>query len=172
MFVGDDMKKQTLQYKTEETEEMKKFFLVLFIVIIVIILAFVFSSFFLKDEAKDYEYQTGQISTTTAIVGTILNNPESEYYVLAYDTNGVDANSYVTYGNYYKSNQKNAVKIYYLNLNSAFNKDYYVTENSNPKAKKISELKMKDGTLLHIKNGKIIEYIEGIDKIASKLKVN
>ena len=93
MFVGDDMKKQTLQYKTEETEEMKKFFLVLIIVIIVIILAFVFSSFFLKDEAKDYEYQTGQISTTTAIVGTILNNPESEYYVLAYDTDGVDANS-------------------------------------------------------------------------------
>ena len=37
MFVGDDMKKQTLQYKTEETEEMKKFFLVLFIVNIVII---------------------------------------------------------------------------------------------------------------------------------------
>ena len=31
---------------------------------------------------------------------------------------------------------------------------------------------MKDGTLLHIKNGKITEYIEGIDKIASKLKVN
>ena len=166
MFVGDDMKKQTLQYKTEETEEMKKFFLVLIIVIIVIILAFVFSSFFLKDEAKDYEYQTGQISTTTAIVGTILNNPESEYYVLAY------ANSYVTYGNYHTSNQKNAINIYYLNLNSPFNKDYYVTENSNPKATKISDLKMKDGTLLHIKNGKITEYIEGIDKIASKLKVN
>ncbi len=166
------MKKQTLKYKTEETEEMKKFFLILLLVIIIIILAFVLSSFFLKEEASDYEYQTGEVSTTSAIVGTILNNPESEYYVLAYDTDGVDANSYVTYGNYYTSNQKNPIKIYYLKLNSAFNKNYYVTEGSNPNAKKISDLKMKDGTLLHIKKGKITEYIEGIDKIASKLKVS
>ena len=31
---------------------------------------------------------------------------------------------------------------------------------------------MINGTLLRIKNGKIVEYIEGIDKIAEELKVD
>ena len=70
-----------------------------------------------------------------------------------------------------KDNQKDAVKIYYLDLNEGFNKDYYVKENSNPKAKKISDLKMLDGTLLKIQKGKITKYLEGTEKIAQELKV-
>lgn len=167
------MKKQKITYKTEEQNEMVKFFIVLGIVIVLIIGVFFLSKFLLKEEAKDLTYQSGSVSTDIAIVGTLLNQPENEYYVLAYDTNSTYASAYVTYGEYYTTKLSDkAIKIYYLDLSSAFNKDYYVTENSNPKATKVNDLKIIDGTLIKIKNGKITEYIEGIDKIAQKLKVD
>ena len=100
-----------------------------------------------------------------------LMNPESEYYVLAYDTTSNTASAYVTYAGYYTDEAENPLKIYYLDLNEGFNKEYYVSEESNPKAQKISDLKMLDGTLLRIKDGKIVEYIEGIENIAAELKV-
>lgn len=167
------MKKQKITYKTEEQNEMVKFFIVLGIVIVLIIGVFFLSKLLLKAEAKDLTYQTGSVSTDIAIVGTLFNQPEKEYYVLAYDTNSNYASAYVTYGEYYTQKLKDkAIKIYYLDLSSAFNKDYFVTENSNPKATKISDLKIADGTLIKIKNGKITEYTEGIDKIAQKLKAD
>ena len=165
------MKKQNIKYQTEESQEIKKFILVLLIIIVLIVGVYFLSKFFVKSNVAELTYQTGKISTNTAIVGTILNNPENEYYVLAYDSTGTNASAYITYANYYEDEQKNAIKIYYLDLNNGFNKTYYVTENSNPKATKISELKIKDGTLLKIKKGKITEYIEGLEKIANKLKV-
>ena len=165
------MKKQNVKYQTEESQEIKKFILVLLVIIVLIVGVYFLSKLFVKSNVAELTYQTGEVSTNTAIVGTILNNPEKEYYVLAYDSTGINASAYITYANYYEDEQKDAIKIYYLDLNNGFNKPYYVTENSNPKATKISELKMLDGTLLKIKNGKITEYTEGLEKIANKLKV-
>lgn len=158
-------------YKTEEQQEMFKFIIVLIVVILLILGIFLLSKVLIKDKVSDLSYTDGSVSTTAIIVGTMLNRPESEYYVLAYDTTSSDASSYVTYASYYKSKATNPIKIYYLNLNSVFNQNYYVESNSNPKAKKISDLKITNGTLIHVKNGKITEYIEGIDAISSKLKV-
>jgi len=171
MYSGDEMKKQKMKYNTEETNEIMKFLIVLVIVILLIVGVFFLSKLILKEEAADYQYQSGTVKNNIAIVGTILNQPEKEYYILAYDTKGTDASAYVTYAEYYTGKKEKATKIYYLDLSSAFNKDYYVTDNSNPKAQKISDLKIKDGTLLKISNGKITEYIEGLDELAEKLKV-
>lgn len=165
------MKKQKMNYKTEEFEEMKKFVIVLLVVILLIIGIYFLSKLVIKNSAKEINYQTGSIATDVAIVGTLLNNPEKEYYVLAYDTEKNNALAYRTYASYYTSEQKDATKIYYLELSEGFNENYYVTENSNPNAKKISDLKIIDGTLIKIKDGKIVEYTEGIDNIAKKLKV-
>ena len=165
------VKKQKVSYKTEEMEEMKKFIIVLLIVVLLIVGVYFLSKALVKTSAPELTYQTGTVSTTTAIVGTILNNSESEYYVLAYDTTSNTASAYVTYVGYYTDEAENPLKIYYLDLNEGFNKEYYVSEGSNPKAQKISDLKMLDGTLLRIKDGKIVEYIEGIENIAAELKV-
>ena len=159
-----------MKYQTEEQKELLKFGIVLLIVIGLIVGVFLLSKVLIKHEAKDLEYQNGSVSTTEAIVGTILNQKESEYYVLAYDYNSTNATAYKTYATNYTSNHSKAIKIYYLDLSNAFNKKYYVENNSNPSATTIKDLKMKDGTLLKIKNGKIIEYLEGMDKIAEKLK--
>ncbi len=161
-----------MKYQTEEQTEMKKFFIVLILLVGIIIGVYFLSKIFIKSNVKDYEYQNGTISTTAMSVGTIFNGKEKEYYVMAYDTTAVDAQSYSTYTNYYTQNKENALKIYYLDLSNGLNKKYYVTENSNKKAQKIADLKILDGTLLKIKEGKITKYLEGKEAIAQELKVN
>ena len=165
------MKKQKIAYKTEEFEEMKKFVIVLIVVIILIVGIYFISKAVIKNSASLLTYQDGEIETDTIIVGTLLNRPEDEYYVLAYDSTSNQALAYTTYASYYTSEQEKPIKVYYLNLHEEFNQAYYVTEGSNPKATKISDLKIKDGTLIRVKNGKIAEYIEGTEKIAAELKV-
>ncbi len=159
-----------MKYQTEEQKELVKFGIVLGIVVILVAGVFVLSKVLIKHEAADLEYQSGNVSTTTAIVGTILNQKESEYYVLAYDYNSTDSTAYETYASNYATSA-NKLKVYFLDLSNAFNKDFYVTENSNPKATSIKDLKIKNGTLIKVKSGKIVEYVEGLENIAKKLKV-
>lgn len=165
------MKKENLVYKTEEQKEIMKFLIVLGVVILIIVGVYFFSKIFIKEEVKDLEYLTGSVSTEVAIVGTILNQKEKTYYVLSYDPKETGSNAYATYANYYYGNQKNATKVYYLDLSNGMNKDYYVKDNSNPKATKIQDLKIKNGTLMKIENGKITKYLEGEEAIKKELKV-
>ena len=165
------MKKQKISYKTQEFEEFKKFALVLLVVIILIVGVYIISRIVIRNNAPELTYQSGTIATDTAIVGTMLNEPESTYYVLAYDSTSSKALAYITYAGYYTNEQEEPIKIYYLDLNEGFNQSYYVTEGSNPKAQSIADLKMIDGTLLKIEKGKITKYIEGMENIAKELKV-
>ena len=158
-----------MKYQTEEQKELLKFGIVLLIVVGLILGVFLLSKALIKPEAKELEYQAGSVSTTTAIVGTMFNQKEEEYYVLAYDYNSDLASSYSNAASTYSIGEKK-LKVYFLDLNNAFNNQYYVKENSNPKATSIKDLKMKDGTLIRIKNGKIAEYIEGYEKILEKFK--
>ena len=47
--------------------------------------------------------------------------------------------------------------------------DQYKGEKSNPKANKSSDLKINGVTLIKIKNGKNVLYLDNIDKIAKEL---
>ena len=163
------MKKEKINYQTEEQKEMQKFFIVLVIIILIILGVYFLSKALIKPNIKEYEYTTGSVSTTAISVGTLFTAKEDSYYVLAYDFKSEDASAYQSYGTYYTSNKPDA-KIYYLDLSTVFNKPYYVTENSNPKATKIEDLKMLNGTLLLIQKGKIVKYLEGLDTIANELK--
>ena len=160
--IGDVMKKEKFTYETEEQKELTKFFIVLAILIVIILGVYFFSKAFVGPKVEDYPYQTGSVSTTAISVGTLLNAPEKEYYVLAYDTKSTQKQSLSTYTNYYTNTAENPIKIYYLDLANQINKPYYVTEKSNPKATKIQDLKMLNGTLL---------LIEGQNKIKEELKV-
>lgn len=166
------MKKEKITYQTEEQKELTKFIIVLVVLVLIILGVYFLSKVLLKIEVPDYEYTTGVVSTDIVVAGTMLNAKEKEYYVLAYDTKGVDAAAYTTFAGYYKTNKKDALKVYFLDLNNGLNKDHYVKEKSNPSAKTIKELKILDGTLIKVKNGKITKYIEGKDKIANELKAN
>ncbi len=166
------MQKGKYNYQTEEQKEMQKFFIVLVILVLIILGVYLISKILIKPDIKEYEYTTGEINNDAISVGTLFSKKDSSYYVLAYDFNGSNASNYKNYASYYTNFSTKGIKVYYLDLSTAFNKPYYVSENSNPKATKINDLKMLDGTLLLIKNKKISKYVEGIDAISNELKVD
>lgn len=160
---------------TEEENEVKRF-----IIIVIVIGLFVGAIYGLTemlkkdDETPKEENTTPTISYDKLTVGTLLNRPYDEYYVLAYDGGANKAIEYSVLLSQYKSKstEKDYVKIYFLDLDNSLNKKYYnVNEDnkSNPDAKKIEDLDFGDLTLLYIKDGKIKEYIEDYTTIQKKL---
>ena len=87
------MKSQKMNYRTEEQAELYKFVIVLFVVIGIIIGVYFVSKILVKEEVKDLAYQSGVVRTDVAVVGTMLNNPEKEYYVF-YSSNIVYNNNF------------------------------------------------------------------------------
>ena len=166
------MQKGKYNYQTEEQKEMQKFFIVLVVLVLIILGVYLGSKVLIKPDIKEYEYTIGEINNEAISVGTLFSKKDSSYYVLAYDFNSSNAANYKNYASYYNNFSTKGIKIYYLDLSTVFNKPYYVSENSNPKATKINDLKMKDGTLLLIKDKKINKYFEGIDAISKELKID
>ena len=60
-----------------------------------------------------------------------------------------------------------------IHCTNELNKKYYVGEDkdSNPNATTSSELAFKDLTLIKIKNGKIVKYLETLDTIKTELGI-
>lgn len=167
-------KKKTLQYKTEEQAELFRFALVLVVVIAIVFGVYFLSKKLVVDESLfEVSYKEGSINYERAIVGTIFNRPYSEYYVMVYDETKPEAVYYSSLSTQYTKRQEGALHLYHVNLASDLNKDAYVGSDgaSNSKATKASELKFKDLTLIKIKNGKIVKYLEKESDIQNELKI-
>ena len=87
----------------------------------------------------------------------------NEYYVLFDDFSNLKSDSYVSY-----LAGKSDIKVYKVDLSKPENK-VFKSEESNKNAKRASELKINDVTLIRIKNGKIVNYIESSAKIEEYL---
>ena len=164
------MKKQKMNYQTEEQKEMMRFLIVLGIILVFVIAVYYFSKLFIMDQSLFEEnYTAGVINDERVIVGTMFNRPESEYYVIAYDETSSKAVYYSALSTTYSSQGK--VKVYHLDLNNTLNQSYYVGSDgtSNKTAKNASEIKLKDLTLIKIKNGKIEKYLENLEEIQKEL---
>lgn len=174
--IGDFMKnqKKKVTYQTEEQREMIHFLIVLAVVIVLVLVVYFASKLFVVDKTLfEVSYQTGSVNSERAIVGTIFNRPESEYYVMVYDESKPKAVYYSAISSKYVQKQDGALAVYHVDLNNEMNKAYYVGNEgqSNAKATKSQELKFKDLTLMKIKNGKIVKYLEDIDAITKELAV-
>ena len=159
---------------TEEENEVKRFIIIVIIIGLFVGVIYGLTEILKKDEEKTEEKTAPTISYDKLTVGTLLNRPYDEYYVLAYDGNANKAVEYSAILTKYKnkSTEKDYIKIYFLDLSNGLNKKYYnVKEDnkSNPDAKEIKDLDFGDLTLLYINDGKIKEYIEDYKTIQKKL---
>ena len=160
---------------TEEENEVKRFIIIVIIIGLFVGVIYGLTEIFKKDEEKEEEEKAPvTISYDKLTVGTLLNRPYGEYYVLAYDGDANKAAEYSAILTQYKSksSEKDYIKIYFLDLSNSMNEKYYnVNEDnkSNPNAKEIKDLDFGDLTLLYIKDGKIKEYIEDYTTIQKKL---
>ncbi len=150
-------------------EDIRKFVIILIIMIAIVIGIYVVSKVVVdKRETKDNKKATVEIDYDVTIVGTILNRPYDEYYVLVYDENKEESKYYINLYNEYKK-KEDTIKMYYCNLANKLN-EKYKAEESNKNIKSVDDFKFKDITLLKIKNGKVVSYIEDTTKIESVLQ--
>ena len=64
------------------------------------------------------------------------------------------------------------MKLYKVNLDESINKFVISKDEENKEAKNANELKIKDTTLIVIKNKSIISYITDTDEIVEKIKID
>ena len=68
--------------------------------------------------------------------------------------------------------QKNTgIPMFYVDLSSKFNKDV-ISEDTNSKAQEYDELKVTHPTLIHIKNGKNVDYYENDEVTEEMISLN
>lgn len=151
----------------EDTAQIRKFVIILFCVAVVsFLLYFISSKYLIKDGVHD-EASTPEetLSYSNVNVGNIFNRPYDEYYILAYDPDSLEASYYASLLNNFDIKKG---KIYFLDLSNSINKKY-IGEESNKKAKNPSEIKLKEPTLIKIKNAKIDVYLDSRDEIDKEL---
>jgi len=160
----------------EDGNEIKSFIIIVVIIAILIGIIYGLTELLKSDEKPDKdEIVAGVIDYEKVSVGTILNRPYDEYYVMLYNSEDKNAVVYSTILTKYMQNSTNKdyIKIYYCDLNNTLNKKYYNVNDdniSNPDAEKIEDFDFGELTLLKIKKDKIVEYTEDFKKIKDILK--
>lgn len=173
----NEQKKNKLKQEkhiSEEAQEIRRFVIILFSVIIFILIIYGITRV-LKDEPADNtekDVVAGEIDYDMVTIGTMLNRNLSEYYVAIYDEENPKAVYYSTIIAKYAEDE-DAIKVYYCNLGNKLNEKYQAKDENktNPDAKSIDELSLGELTLIKIKNGKIVKYLEGLDTIREEFGV-
>jgi len=157
--------------EAENKTEIKSFLIILFIVIGFILIFFliilglsalgVFEEGYTKPTTENSE-----ISYDEILIGNVFNKPENSYYVL-FDTFLDETNN--VYINYLITSKEYDNKIYKVDMSNPNNKKYLSNE-SNKKATKVSDLKINGITLIKITNKKITQYLTGSNEIEKHLE--
>lgn len=154
----------------ENKDELKK--LMMFILIVIAILAIFYGITLLAtsknkesepEEEKDY---STVIDYDTILVSDIYNQSSSAYYVLAVMPNDDNADTYNSKLNQYMKKDE-SLKVYTVDLSSAFNKKYIGEESDFTGKYPI----FKETTLLKIENNTIIEEYQGNEEIKTILNI-
>ena len=150
--------------------EIYRFIVIFFIIALVVIgLYFLSKGIVSKRTSSENTVDTIEIAYDKLNVGMIFNRPYDEYYIMIYDSNIEQAVYYSAIITKYR-NKDNHLKLYYCDLSEKVNNSYYSgRENGNEKATNINELSFGNLTLLKIKNGKIVLYLENINDIKKEL---
>ena len=165
------IKEKDLKIETDEKTETFRFISILVIVLVVVGIVYGISKLFMKDDKIKYDVQEGNINYEIVTSGTMLNRPYKEYYVMAYDSEDSDGIYYATIAAMYMRKEK-ALKVYYCDLANKFNKDLVSKDGKiNFDAKDVENLSFGKFTLLKIKNGKIVKYVDGVDNVKKELSL-
>lgn len=159
------------KYKKQiEVEETKPNPILIIIGMLVVFISFYFITDFIapKPIALEPGPKSVFIQYEEILAGSIFNLNQSSYYVLFYEKDKFYQTELNNLISNYKS--KNQLPLYLVDLSNGLNKNY-LSEESNSDAQVASELKIKDLTLIKIRNKKNILYIESINKIKTELGV-
>ncbi len=159
--------------EVKETENLEQFDSVLklsVIVILVFVIFYVITGFLTETPKKvrNQDEVIGIVQYDEILSGETFNKSHGEYYVLFIDLKSPDATTYNLIASNYKKNMT-AIPLYSVDLSKKFNSPF-VFEESNKNVSKAADLKISGSTLMKIKNGKNVLYVEGLEAIEAVLK--
>ena len=163
--------KKVLKQKKVVNEDMGQVKNLIILLLIVIVLCtgvyFLTDKLISKEQKNDTTKTEVDIDYDTAILGTMFNRPESEYYVILY-SNENDGSLYNTLLTKYRSSD-NYIKTYYIDLDKTSNKKA-LTDKLNKKPNNSNEVSVTGPTLYKIKSGKVTNCYTDYDTIKDILK--
>ena len=132
------------------------------ILVIVIVGLFYLFAVYITNKPQKINIPEESISYEQITAGSTFNRSDFEYIVLFYSReNNADITSKIS--NY---KVKNNIEVYYVDLDDAINNSV-ISETSNKEATKASELKVTNPTLIRIKKGEIVDYVEGQNNVVN-----
>lgn len=140
--------------------------IIIAVVLILLVLYYIVAVFITKE--IDVSRNSKEANTTTNIAdgvtnkilaSTIFNQKEEVYYVYFYDFN-VENDTISS-----AINSASDLKIYHVDTSSSLNSKYVTDQTGNRNVDDISNLLVKDPTLLEITNNRVTGYYEGKDSI-------
>lgn len=164
--------KKNIHYGKQETyfnEEFKKLAIIVGIVVLIFIVSYLVIGIFVTKEIKWFQKDAENETITTIqykkiLAGETFNQNQEEYYVIFSDS---EKYNYPIYESLINNNMDK--KIYLVDLANPLNKSY-ISDTGNSSVQNISELRVKDDTLIKISNKSNVMYIEGKDSIIDSFK--
>ncbi len=155
---------------SSDSEEVTKMIKILVGLIVVLGLFYIVFSFATGEFSfGSKEKEPVEIQDVEILAGTTFNKSGSEYYVLMYDFDANDSLVYANIYSMYSSYFGNAGKMYLVDLSKKFNTPYLVEDRSLVKVTDIDNLKVVNGTLIKVSNGKGVSYSIGAEEIEKTL---
>lgn len=151
----------------DESFKIKNVIIILLIIMIVLVSFYFITKYVLEHKKDDTPVAESVIDREKIIFGQMFNRPDSEYYVIAYDSAGKSKDIYNKYIDKYNS-KDGSIKVYEIDLKDDFNKNYIA--NKSNIVSDIDNLKVSGDTLFKIKDKNIEMYKEGSNDISSYLK--
>ena len=149
-----------------EKNQIKGLLVITLILVLIIAAIYLLSALFVTKELDwfDKDEETPEtLIDNTILASETFKQKEETYYVYFYDYDEEDSEISSTI-----TSVLSGKKVYKVDTGSALNSKY-VSKETNKKAKKIEDLKVKASTVIKISGEEIVEYYED-DEINSKLK--
>lgn len=143
--------------------------IILFLVIFYLLAMIMTGEIKFGNKAKTEEETVIQYDEILA--GQSLNRMDDEYYVLYYNFSEKLSSTYVAYRDAYTQALK-GIPMYMVDLENGFNTKYLLKEGEEKVElpEEIDQLKVKNPTILKIKDHKVIERTEGKEAVKNLLK--
>lgn len=163
-------RKSKVNSYSSDSDEMVRMFKVLGVVVLALALFYIIFavitgeiSFGNNDTKTPDEIQNVEI-----LAGTTFSRADSEYYVLFYDFSASDS---IRYANIYDMYQNSGagVKVYLVDLGKKFNTKYITKNNKEIDISSSLALKVINGTLVKVEDGKGVSYSAGTKEIEKTL---
>lgn len=139
--------------------------------VIVVFVLFYLLTIFIIDKDEEEETTETAIQYEEILAGSSFTMRDDEYIVVYYDFTSEDADQISSAIYTYTSNYLgSSLRLYTVDMSNAFNEKYASKSKSNENPESAADLLINVPTIIRIKDGKAVEYIDDLDDVLDYLQ--